>query len=84
MGTKSATLFVANSQMEAYNFYSKDQVIAIAPDRLEPDFKTVWLMRYVQDIFDPQDKVRIELERLEYDKTGEYDFNGVVVSRYDK
>ncbi|MFC1624893.1 glycosyltransferase family 39 protein [Patescibacteria group bacterium] len=80
----AVTLFVSDSQMEAYNYYSIGQVKAIAPGQLEAKFKTVWLMRYVQDLFDPEDKVRIELESLGYIKSKEYDFNGVVVIRYDK
>ncbi|MFH1826808.1 MAG: hypothetical protein ABH812_00015 [bacterium] len=80
---EAVTLFVRDSQMEAYNYYSTDQIKAIAPDQFEPGSKTVWLMRYIQDIFDPQDIVRIELEKSGYQKKADYDFNGVVVSRYD-
>lgn len=83
LNNEAVTLFVRDSQMEAYNYYSTDQIKAIAPDQFEPGSKTVWLMRYVQDIFDPQDIVRIELEKSGYQKKADYDFNGVVVSRYD-
>jgi len=81
---KSAVLFVRNSQMEAYRYYSSGAIKALPPEEFKPEYKIVWLSRYVQDIFDPNDTVRIDLERSGYRKIGAYDFNGVVVWRYDK
>ena len=40
-------------------------------------------MRYVQEIFDPEDKLRKEIERQGFVKKGEYAFNGVVVWKYE-
>lgn len=82
---KSAiTLFISDSQMEAYNYYSQGIIPALSPAQFEPEYNTIWLMKYVQDLFDPLDLVRINLESLEYTKTQVYDFNGVVVLRYDR
>lgn len=78
---KSVTLFPANSQMEAYRYYSKDSKIGSLVDL---DFKLdqVWLIRYAQPIFDVEDKTRMRIESLGYIKNGEYDFNSVVAWRY--
>lgn len=46
------------------------------------DYNIVWLMRYAQPIFDPEDSVRLEIENKGYNKVSEHDFNGVVVWRY--
>lgn len=79
----SITLFVADSQMEAYKFYDTDAKIS-GPKGLNHDYDQIWLMRYVQPIFDPQDKLREEIENSGYEKVGEYDFNGVVVWKYER
>ena len=79
----SITLFVADSQMEAYKYYSKDAKIA-GPTGLSEGLDLIWLMRYVQPMFDPEDKLRQEVEEFGYQKTGEFDFNGVIVWRYEK
>lgn len=95
-----AVLFVSNSQMEAYNYYYEKRLEDVNGCTLstsqcndpvaagDPEFselgKTIWLMRYVQPIFDPEDLVRGRVERLGYEKTSEYDFNGIVVWRYEK
>ena len=79
----SIVLFVADSQMEAYKYYSKDAKIA-GPAGLGEGLDLIWLMRYVQPMFDPEDKLRQEVERFGYQKTGEFDFNKVVVWRYEK
>lgn len=50
----------------------------------ETDYQTIWLVRYVQTIFDPEDSTRQSVEQLGYNKVAEYDFNGVVVWRYGK
>ena len=80
---KAITLFVADSQMEAYRFYAPDAKIS-GPAGLSGEYDQVWLMRYVAPIFDPKDTLRQEVERVGYLKAGEYDFNEVVVWRYEK
>jgi len=46
--------------------------------------EVVYLIRYVQEIFDPQDQQRILLETLGYQRTEIRHFNGVVVWLYQK
>jgi uncharacterized membrane protein len=75
---KSITIFVADSNMEAYRYYAPNAKIA-GPEGVRAGYDEIWLIRYVQDIFDPQDKARAKIESLDYKKLGEYNFNGVVV-----
>lgn len=81
-GENAVTLFVANSQMEAYRYYSKTDKIS-GPNGLGSNFDQIWLMRYVQSLFDPEDILRKNIEGLGYEKVKEYDFNGVVVWKYE-
>ena len=74
-------VFSADSQQEAYRYYSDDDKI-VKVNELGEDIDTVWLMRYVKDIFDSEDKVRTNVEELGFDKISEHNFNGVVVWRY--
>lgn len=80
---ESIALFVANSQMEAFRYYKKNVRIS-GPEGLSDAYDQIWLMRYVQPMFDPEDRLRSNTESLGYKKTGEYDFNSVVVWRYEK
>ncbi len=82
-GKENLILFVADSQMEAYRFYSQDGKIS-GPEGLRGNLEQIWLMRYVQPIFDPEDKLKSRVEGLGYRKTIELDFNGPVVWKYEK
>ena len=62
---------------------NKVLIPAYTIENLNTDSDVVWLMRYVQPIFDPEDTVRKEIESLGYTKTSEHDFNGIVVWRYE-
>jgi uncharacterized membrane protein len=44
----------------------------------------VYLLRYVQEIFDPQDKLRVALEDAGCQKTAERGFNGVLVWVFER
>ncbi len=81
-GRNAATLFVTKGQREAYSYYA-ESVSSYGPEELEkPGFDTIWLMRYVQPIFDPKDTLRRKVEGTGYRKIEERDFNGVVVWEY--
>ena len=79
----SITVFVADSNMEAYLYYAPDAKIA-GPEMIKKGYGQIWLMRYVQNVFDPQDKVRSQIESLGYKRMAEHDFNGVSVWEYLK
>ena len=76
---KDQIIFPADSQKEALIYYGREKQIIT-----DPTEKEIWLSRYVWQIFDPEDKVRYKIEGLGYEKTAEYDFNGVVVWKYNK
>lgn len=78
---KSVTIFVADSNMEAYRYYAPNAKIA-GPTGIKNGYNQIWLMRYLKDVFDPQDLARKKVENLGYKKTREFDFNGVVIWEY--
>jgi hypothetical protein len=80
---KSIVLFVSDSQMEAVKYYSIYSKIS-GPSGLSNDHDQIWLMRYVQPIFDPNDTLRKDIENLGYEKKEEHNFNGVGVYGYVK
>jgi hypothetical protein len=67
--------------MEAYRYYAPDAKIA-GVGVISSEYDQIWLMRYVKDIFDPGDNLRLNIEKMGYLKTGEYNFNGVEVWKY--
>ncbi|HWA51991.1 MAG TPA: glycosyltransferase family 39 protein [Patescibacteria group bacterium] len=76
----SPVLFAANSQKESFLYY--DAHANIINLKQAKDYKEVFLIRYSQEIVDPADSTRENLENLGYHKLQEYDFNGVVVWKY--
>jgi 4-amino-4-deoxy-L-arabinose transferase-like glycosyltransferase len=76
-------VFVTEGQRDPYYYYSKS-VVSSGPQGVDGSFDTIWLMRYVQPIFDPEDTLRNRVESDGYKKVGEYDFNGVTVWKYEK
>jgi hypothetical protein len=79
----SQVIFPANSQMEAYRYYATKNNFS-GPDGLGQNSDEIWLMRYVQGIVDPADSTRYKIEELDFEKTEEYNFNGILVFRYVK
>jgi hypothetical protein len=71
----SITIFVSDSNMEAYRYYSPDAKIA-GPVGISAGYNQIWLMTYVRDVFDKEDNTRKAVENLGYIKLGEYDFRG--------
>lgn len=78
---KSITIFAADSNMEAYRYYAPGAKIA-GPKAIKSGYNQIWLMRYVREIFDPEDLARKTVENLGYKKSREFNFNGVVVWEY--
>lgn len=79
----SATLFVADSNMEAYKYYDSGANIS-GPKGFNTSYQEIWLMRYLQPVFDSNDSLCAKIEASGYNKEKEYDFNGVVVWKYKK
>lgn len=81
----AAALFVTKNQRDPYFYYTQNVVRSYGPDGLEAgNFERIYLMRYVQPIFDPQDTLRKRVEEAGYHKTTEKDFNGVTVWKYER
>ncbi len=76
-------VFPNDSQKEALTYYDKGNQIISGQQLMTNSYQTVWLSRYVWNIFDPNDKTRSKLEDLGYKKTGEYNFNGVELWKYE-
>lgn len=76
-------IFPANSQMEAYKYYAKKDNFS-GPEGINKNLEKIWLIRYVYDIVDPEDKARVKVEELGFKKQSEMDFTGVVLFKYEK
>ena len=78
------SVFVTNNQRDAYRYYS-ESIPSSGPGALDsnpPD--KIWFFRYVQPIFDPEEKTKAKIEQLGYTKVKEHDFNGIVVWEYER
>ena len=78
----SAAIFVTNSQIAPYQFYAHLTPFYGPDGWQEKNLQRIFLFRYVQPIFDPEDVLRKEIEETGYRKISEKDFNGVVVWTY--
>lgn len=80
--------------MEAYEYYKKrcenestqckDIPKAVSLGGLNSSNDRIWLMRYLQDVFDTEDETRLNIEKMGYKKINEHDFNGIIVWEYIK
>jgi len=76
-------VFPAATQKEALIYYGKGEQI-INTSQISLRDKEIWLSRYVWEIFDSDDSAKKSVEALGYNKTSEYNFNGVVFWKYGK
>jgi len=81
-GVNSGAVFVTIYQTAPYNYYAA-KVPFYGPDGWQAEnLKQIFLMRYVQPIFDPKDLLRQKVEGSGYQKVEEKDFNGVTIWYY--
>lgn len=73
----------ANSQKEALVYYDKGEQI-VTKENISKSGNTIWLSRYVWNIFDPSDSTRKKLDDLGYNWSEEINLNGVVFWKYTK
>ncbi len=71
------------AQNAPLKYYSESQVVE-DKDNFVPKEKTIYLIRYVQEIFDPSDSLRKSLEKNGYQKTEEKGLNGVLIWKYQQ
>lgn len=76
------TVIPSVAQAAPYEFYQKNIPITDSLEDLENLPQSIYLVRYVQEIFDPGDALRKEIEDLNYKLIEQKDFNGVVVWSY--
>lgn len=62
-------------------YYSVNSPVVDSPEELTGE--RIYLLRYVQEIFDPQDQLRTTLEQKGYLRIDERHFNGIVVWTYE-
>jgi 4-amino-4-deoxy-L-arabinose transferase-like glycosyltransferase len=74
----------ASSQRESLIYYGKEKNIITESELKNNSYKTVWLSRYVWDVFDKDDSTRKYIENLGYNWSEELDANGVIVWKYIK
>lgn len=78
----AVTVFPNLAQADPYLYY-QDEVPAVETlDNLEMLPEAIYLVRYVQEIFDPQDSLRDQIEELGFILIEQKNFNGVVVWHY--
>lgn len=84
IGERAVSIFVTRNQRDPYFYYAK-RVPAYGPEGLDDNtIDTIYLVRYVQPMFDPEDRLRRKVENMDYKKQEERDFNGVTIWRYTK
>lgn len=72
------------AQSAPIQYYAPSQQIGDVTTRNFDKQQKVYLVRYVQEIFDPVDNLRSSLLQNGYHKTGEQTFNGLLVWSYSK
>src|SRR3989344_921668 len=83
--SKKIAVMINYSQSAPYKYYSKKGVpLYSARDWDENPQERIFLIRYVQPIFDPEEKLKMAIESYGYLKIQEKDFNGVTVWEYIK
>ncbi|KKT73884.1 MAG: hypothetical protein UW69_C0055G0002 [Microgenomates group bacterium GW2011_GWA2_44_7] len=80
----SVALFPNSGQADAYLYYGSPAPLAESRIWYVNQPSQVWLFRYVQEIFDPDDTLKAQLEEMGYYKREEKSFNQILVWRYEK
>lgn len=80
----SATFFVNIGQSDPYRYYTSAVPAYSIRDWPKSDLNHIFLMRYVQPIFDRDDNLRLNIESSGFTKIDEKDFNGVTIWEYQR
>lgn len=76
--------FINLAQADAYKYYAQKSTLVDKSSFSNTQVDHLWLARYTQPIFDPEDEFRIYIESLNFKKVREKDFNEVVFWEYQK
>lgn len=83
--SSSAISLIPNyAQADPYLYYQKKVPITDTFESIDQLPDTFYLIRYLQEIFDPEDHLRERLEDLDYTLVEQKSFNGVVVWHYQR
>lgn len=83
-GVTRLTLIPNLAQSDPYLYYQSRVPIADSFDQQAELPDSIYLVRYVQEIFDPRDRLRIQVEDMGYTVVQRLNFNGVVVWHYQR
>ena len=76
-------VFASDGQWEGYKYYADSKNTIIRSDEIDAGLEILWYIRYVQDVFDPADFVKAKIEKNGYEIQNSYDFNGIIVWKYE-
>lgn len=77
--------FPSKAQAAGITYYSDKLIVLDRSDSLVIEETPIFLVRYVQEIFDPNDEIRTRLESNNYKLTSQKVFDGlVVIWKYEK
>lgn len=76
-------VFASDGQTEGFTYYSVFDDVIIKSDYIQPNLNKIWYVRYVWDVFDPEDTVKDKIESQGYIKENVHDFNGIIVWEYE-
>jgi uncharacterized membrane protein len=72
----SVTIFSADSNMEAYLYYAPNAKIT-GRAGIKNDYNQIWLVTYLDSVFDPGDTTKLKIKSFGYKELAEYQFNGI-------
>lgn len=80
----AVSVFVTDGQTAPYTYYAKSVPWTFENRWQSQDLQTIWFFRYLQPVFDPEEKTLRSIESAGYRKLEEKDFNGIIIWRYSK
>lgn len=72
----------SEAQSAGINYYRPDLAVVDRDSFISNGRLPVYLFRYVQEVFDPNDELRLKLEANNYHNVAQKNYNGVVVWKY--
>lgn len=72
------------AQADPYLIYQKDIPIVDSLESMTELPESFYLIRYLQEIFDPDDDLRHQIEELDYTLVEQKSFNGVLLWHYQR
>lgn len=75
-------VFPSDNHHEGYTYYAGDDHVS-GYLVLLTNYKTVWFVRYLEELYPKIEDTRLRAEEIGFVKTQERDFNGIVVWKYE-